>query len=185
VRNRPDITSVEGRRYDRDLGRHEARRQPPADDRPLFHWFARDECLKDGADTCARGVTVAAFFNRPRAVDDADDHASNLAKAWRLRSWCKTGDVLSRIRSRMAPSAATTVGIYTLSGEPHMNGRSFRARWTSSVRSGIYSSARGRAVHRCRHGLAIRRAHRFARLTRALTGPMRRPDPTLFPVSPS
>ena len=62
------------RRYDRDLGRHEARRQPPADDRPLFHWFARDECLKDGADTCARGVTVAAFFNRPRAVDDADDH---------------------------------------------------------------------------------------------------------------
>ena len=38
---------------------------------PLVHarW-----CLKDGADTCARGVTVAAFFNRPRAVDDADDH---------------------------------------------------------------------------------------------------------------
>ena len=62
------------RRYDRDLGRHEARRQPPADEWPLFNWFARDECLKNGADTCARGVTVAAFFNRPCAVDDAEDH---------------------------------------------------------------------------------------------------------------
>ena len=50
-----------------------------------------------------------------------------------------------------------------------MNGRSFRARSTSSVRCGIQSSARGRAVNRCRHGLAIRRAHRFARLTRALS----------------
>ena len=50
------------------------------------------------------------------------------------------GGYLSRICSRMAPSAATTVGIYTLSGEPHMNGRSFRARSTSSVRCGIQTS---------------------------------------------
>ena len=34
---------------------------------------------------------------------------------------------------------------------------------------GMPRSGRGRATNRYRHGLAIRRAHRFARLTRALS----------------
>ena len=60
-------------RHNRDLGRHEARRQPSPNHRPALDRFPRDQGLQDGTHTRSRRVTIAAFLDRPTAIDDADD----------------------------------------------------------------------------------------------------------------
>jgi hypothetical protein len=54
------------------LRRHEGRWQPPADGRPSFDRFLRNEGLQNRAYPSARGIAIAALSNRPRAIEDAN-----------------------------------------------------------------------------------------------------------------
>ena len=57
-----------------DLRRQEAGRQPPADGRTPLDRLARDERLQERADSCAGGIAVAAFLQRPAIPHDTDNH---------------------------------------------------------------------------------------------------------------